>query len=181
MGASCAACLRPIQPGAKFALAGTEVFHRECARSIASSIGTRQKLEIVRLRGQLASEQQEAARLRVAITDTHQAGERRLDEVKGRQLMSNLQNAEARRRRDESVAETESLRYEVRLIAKQRDDAKLDAAAARTELALMQTLSGARTTAPAPVTTTPQAPDPPKDELDDSEQRFALLELDPLE
>ncbi len=176
---SCAACLRPIHPGEKFTLASTEVFHRECAPNIAQSIGTRQKLEIIRLRSQLATEEQETARLRVAISDTHQAGERKLAEIKGGQVMQNLKASTAKKLRDEAEAALRSVRYDLDLITRQRDAARADATAARSELALMQTLAGSRTSAPSPETTAVHVvPDPPKDERDDSEQQFALLELD---
>lgn len=162
---SCAACLRQIVPGAKFALAGTEVFHRECAPNIANSIGTRQKLEIVQLRQQLASEHMDAAR--------------RLDEQARQFNIRNnpkvWQDRIASEEQQRLAAERTANRYK-----RERDEAKRDAESVRRELEVLQAIAGTRTapTTPAePVTGIEQ--DAPAE--DDAAVRFGLLELDPLE
>lgn len=170
--ASCAACLREIAPGAKFALAGTEVFHRECAPNIAQSIGTRQKLEIIRLRSELAAERQESARLRTAISDVQQQAERRLDAAANDALNARDRRANESRQTRQKLQTITSLERDILIITKQRDDARQDAAAARTETALLKALS-------APPGTQPE--EHTKEDRDDAEQRFSLLELDPLE
>lgn len=77
MAATCAACLTAIPSGDKFVLSGTEVFHRRCAPNIARSVGTRAKLEIVRLKTEALRERQEAAQARIDA----QNAENRLREV----------------------------------------------------------------------------------------------------
>lgn len=163
--ATCAACLRPILGRDKFLLAGTEVFHRECVRNVETSIGNRNKLEIVKLRGEVCVLRQQ---------------DRAIHELERK--LSNAQRTLGARDRELSRAERDRRDLEAERDAMQRERDN-----ALREVLLLRTMSGALTTATptAPATAVPpekpaSTPESAETDLDDAEQRFRLLELDPL-
>jgi len=177
--ATCAACLGTIAGRDQFILAGTEVFHRACARSIADSIGTQRQLEIIRLRQDLSATHQEAARLRAELADSRNAIDRALDNqarVAGDKEKSvRGQRDAATRRAERAQVLIDGAEDEMRRAQKERDAMRLERDAAFAELALLRALGPGQSA-------TETSPDvgPPGDDLDDAEQRFRLLELDGL-
>jgi hypothetical protein len=179
--------MRPIVKGATgpgaFILAGTEVFHRACAANVARSLRTRQEHEIVQLRGELAQltierdarEQEERIELARIERDLRRARE-------------DLRAAQLARASSEAMLADRWI--DQRLIAERdaaleiRDRAIRERDAARTEAALHQTIQGRTVTPPVAPQPLPQqilVVTPTSEDLDDSEIRFSLLELDPLE
>jgi len=160
--------MQAIPTGAKFALAGTEVFHVQCVSDIARSVGTRNRLHIVQLgrTNDHANARIVELQREIAAKD-HAERDLRLARAELHQVNAKLKRLN--RDMDEIV-----------------DDMRRQRDVARAELALFQDLSGARESAP-PVTTQTPVPTPvdsptgpANDQRDDAEQRFSLLELDPL-
>ena len=167
--ATCAACLEPLGGGEKFVLAGTEVFHRECAKDIASSIGHRQKQEIVRLRGLLDR----------ATADAEMATQRAQNfEGESRRALSDNRHLQLDLARSET--NTRTLRHSVDRARDERDAAieetrSLSVAVERQRRELA--LHAAMGPVPAPATATPDSK-AATDTRDDTEIRFSLLEID---
>ncbi len=175
MAATCAGCLRDIPKGDPFVLWGTEVFHRRCAKRIATSAGTKQKLEIQRLKTELEHaaieardaradyrnlEDTTAERLRrVAALETRMGSlDASVEAYKNRLARDHANNVRLEEANSALITERRVLRDEI--------------AAARADIARLQTAALARATddLPAPVA---------KDTRDDTEIRFSLLEIDP--
>lgn len=165
--ASCALCMQPIVGSQKFALSGSEVFHRECVVShgTVNSVGNRRRLRIVELEGQVA--QLEIALRGAQAREQTAAEELRIHRQRATDALRNSnsiteQRDEYRRQRDEARRE--------------RDEANAARDAARRELALHQTLSGAQQHAPPAQSASDPAPQ--DDGKDATEKRFSLMELD---
>ncbi len=152
-------------------LAETEVFHRACASLVSQSIGTRLQLANIGLRRQVArlqAEASEATRLRTAIDDANR--DARNVRAERDNLLRNLNRAMARNRELEDDAESRR-RYHEQLV---RDHVRLNSDLERlsSEVDRISRDHAARD---------PDSGSKQTTDLDDSEQRFRLLELDPLE
>lgn len=168
MAATCATCLKPIVEREKFVLAGTEVFHARCALATGTTQSVKAKLDqtIVELT-------RETAMLRVQLAASRRDAEKAV-EISGR-IANERDKADAaerswRRRLDDARAERDRFAYE-------RDKALEDLAVIRQRLGSAPLVTQPPTSVPA----TPVAaatPEPAKDERDDTEIRFSLLELD---
>lgn len=152
-----------------FVCAGTEVFHRQCAVAggIETSVSHRQKQVIAGLRAkvhQLTADAQEAARLRTQIGDLER-DLRTAKEDAHRALQALRRESSARRDAENDL-----------VIARER-------IASERRLAAILELPPIQVTGPVstPAVAAPTEPQEPIRDLDDAEQRFRLLELDPLE
>jgi hypothetical protein len=162
--ATCAVCQSPIVEPQRFVIDGTEVIHRACARSGRFTV--------------LQRAQQDLATARHAEATAHRR------EIEHRSKIAIL---EGKVRAQET--DLERVRRDHRVLLRQfgitrteRDGAVLERDAARSELALHQTLAMSRAATAAPESplaaveakVVPEA----EGELDPTEKRFSLLELD---
>lgn len=161
MGATCAACLLPIQRLDQCTISQTEVFHRRCIGRIVDSRGNRMAQRVLELEGEreryvrmMADAQHELARAReleVRMAGAQSDVIRLNDEIRA--------DAKEMQRRDRLHQETvQALQIAVR----ERD-------AARRELALHQIIA---TPERSPNVASSDA------DLDPTVIRFSLLELD---
>lgn len=173
MAATCAACLGPIAKGERFVLSRTEVFHARCVTAIARSMRAKLEQEVIRLGhdvSQLADDQRR-------LTETANAASRRADSV-SRLLEREREEGAAKfraseRAKDAAIRDRDISRARADQLETERD-------AARRELAVMRQYGTATTPAPAATPApAPTAVEPAKDQRDDSEIRFSLLEIDP--
>lgn len=183
MAKTCASCLAPIAKGQAFVIAGTEVFHRKtwCIQNIAASVGTERKLRIVELETMVG-------RLR---NEARQDADRRLDEqarIYNDVTCKLRRDLDAQRSRD--LAMDSARADQISRLTRERDQLAAELRRLHGEIALRQAI-GSRADQPTTVTVTAVAisatpapeipPEPVTPAKDDAEQRFSLLELDPLE
>jgi hypothetical protein len=159
MSAQCAICLNPVTKGMKFVLAGTEVFHDECAafRGTHTSIGNRRHKQLVELEGQNAAIRRDHEQIGTTLRILKEKVVKEMD-LYVQRLEDSESNVNSWRRRFE-LARTDLERMTV-----ERDQA-------RRELAIMRQYPPAQA-----ATATPEQK--PKDARDDTEIRFSLLEID---
>lgn len=183
MPVRCAACLAPMPPGMKRVVADTEVFHETCVALIAQSLGNKMRRRIIELNARLATARNEAdevARLRTAISDANrEASEIRAEadrlRIRVRELHDAGRNASSsgdyfRARVAEVIEDRDRLAQENERLARQLE-------AARTEVALHQTIQTGQEQKAQAVTRGDPAP-PQSDMWSDMEKRFSLLEID---
>lgn len=185
MPAACAACLIPISRGEEFKLAGTEVFHLECAEGgrIENSVGTQNKQRIIATNRQLVAEREKLRAL-----------ERRMEELlhdgnRERQLLLSENATLKRQAADYHAAEASarSAHRNAKRAKDERDQAVRELAQMRDERdAFRNQLTVERALGPAPaparpIATTVTAPvetDADQNDYEGSIKRFELLELD---
>lgn len=184
MPPTCAVCRVPFQRGGeRFVIAETQAVHRSCASRIGVSVlvRTQMALEVARgevadLRGQLGAS--EAARDRAEQQQRREFD--RADFLRANVDRLNRHEVDARSARAALLASQERIRDledELRTRRQEAERERSNAASARTELALHQTLAGSRIASPEPIAATGTGtPDPER--RDDTEVRFSLLELD---
>lgn len=174
MAAQCAVCRQPITKKTNFRVVETEAVHDECLSRVHDSLVTRLRQHVVTFRDRSQRANQDLQRARA---DLEQA-QRDLQRL---QREHDLTTGELERLKIEykSVANTYATEYQRRHAAQheaaqereRRVAAERERDAARSELALHQTLSRA---APSPA---PEA-EPAKDERDATSVRFSLLDMD---
>jgi hypothetical protein len=144
--ATCAMCQHPILTPQRFVLDGTEVMHRECARTGRTTV-------LQQTQRDLAAAREDTARIRRSLGERIASLERDL-------RVAFRSNQQLRKLELERAPDLRAMEIE-------RDAARREA----------QTLTArAAVTADHPV----EGKITPEPEMDPTEQRFSLLELDPL-
>lgn len=160
MAATCAGCDGPITRGDGFKLVGTEVFHSSCVRWAVSAS------KLARTLRELRDSHAESTRLHRKAQDLA----RDLEEVKAREerMSDGYVTAKGRINTLEGQRAYDSLR----ISQLEQENNRL-----RAELDQARRAALAAPVLHAPIAT-PEIPSTPKSDKDDTEQRFALLELD---
>ena len=175
--ATCAGCESPISRGEKFVLAGTEVFHRLCAEAgaIENSVLTRTRKKIVQLTKHVANAAANADR---AIRNTEAAMESCRTYEKALRRTEELRDAatlESRNRQEGDRQLLVEARQRIMQLEQQLRESQRGGERATTSF-MSARQSGATTTDSAAVLPPTEVA---KDDRDDSEIRFSLLEIDP--
>lgn len=170
MASTCAGCMRPIDNGDDFVLAGTECFHKRCTGLISESYATRMKMSLLRMRAEGERLERRVLELERIAADHERrlkAHEKALAQLEKAAKTDRTQidqlreiNADARRRAEEFRSERDRAQDELGAVMRQL------AVVQNENETLRRQVSGSGTA------------DDQESDKDPTVARFRLLELD---